>query len=305
MGDFFMNMLRVIEKRKSIRDYREKKLESKDKVVVTEILNSLPEIVVNQGIEIQFFEDGKNVYDLLNGYAGYNGIMVKSPHYIVLLGQNSYQSDLLAGYVGEWAILKLTKSNIGTCWVDIGNNGQEIKEKLQISSTKDVLGIISLGYADFDIRMSSTIESTVDKTVSPITKLGYPGMNLSYKEDNTSARKAIEDFVFIKKWGNKVDSEELKKMGFDEVIHYMRLAPSWGNRQPWMFILDGSKVIITIEKSEDVSLHDQYIEAGIGMLYFEVAMHGLGLPGQWEINCQELKSYEIPEEYFIAGYYGY
>ena len=95
-------------------------------------------------------------------------------------------------------------------------------------------------------------------------------------------------------------------LGIDEVLYYMRLAPSWGNRQPWKFILDGEKIVLVIEKADKVSSHKEHIEAGIAMIYFEVAMHGQGLNGKWTIKCEECEnSYDLPEEYFIAGYFGY
>lgn len=301
-----MNMLKVIEKRKSIRDYKERSLDTEDLDKVMELADNTPALVKEQGIEVVLIEDGELVTQKLQGLAGYNGIMIKAPHYLAILGDKGYNNDLLAGYVGEWMILNLTREEVGSCWIDVEDNGDKIREALAFDTKKTVLSIIALGYPVDDVRISQVIDFSTDKTVSPLTKLGYPNVNIEYKEDNISGRKSIEDIVFLKKWGNKTDADELRKRGMDEVLYYMRLAPSWGNRQPWMFILDGEKIVLTIEKSDRVNDHEEYIEAGIAMLYFEVAMHGLGLPGKWDIKCEGCENnYGVPDGFFIAGYYGY
>lgn len=301
-----MNMLKVIEQRKSIRNYKDKNLNGADISKVEELMGNLPTVVKEKSIEVMMLEDGEIAYGKLDGIVGYNGIMIKAPHYLVILGYRGESNDLLAGYVGEWMMLNLIREEVGSCWIDINSNSAEVKSKLAIPTDKEVLALIALGYASDDVRISSVIDFGPDKTASAITKLGYPNVNLEYKEDNTSSRKSIEDIVYQKKWGNKIDADELKKLGIDEVLYYMRLAPSWGNRQPWRFILDGEKIVLTIEKSDDVNDHEEYIEAGIAMIYFEVAMHGQGLPGKWTIKCEETdKGYDIPDGYFVAGHYGY
>lgn len=301
-----MNMLKVIEKRKSIRDYKDKTLDAKDVSRIEELMRTLPAVVKDQSIEVVMLENGKDTYEKLNGIAGYNGIMITAPHYLVILGYEGYDNDLLAGYVGEWMMLNLIRDDVGSCWVDVNSNGAEVKERLALKSEKTVLALVAVGYGDDDIRISSVIDYGPDKTASPITKLGYPNVNLEYKEDNISSRKSIEEIVYLKKWGNTIDADELKRRGIDEVLYYMRLAPSWGNRQPWKFILDGERIILVIEKADKVNVHEEYIEAGIAMIYFEVAMHGQGLPGKWTIKCEECeKGYDIPDGYFVAGHYGY
>jgi hypothetical protein len=40
------------------------------------------------------------------------------------------------------------------------------------------------------------------------------------------------------------------------------------------------------------------------MLYFEVAMHDIGLPGHWNTDdLSDADKYQIPENCFIGGYY--
>ncbi len=82
----------------------------------------------------------------------------------------------------------------------------------------------------------------------------------------------------------------------------MRLAPSYSNRQPWHFIIKGNEVLLALAEDEAVASTMIGIEAGIAMLYFEVAMHDKGVSGQWIIEDFEDG---VPEGYQIMGKYTY
>jgi hypothetical protein len=59
-----------------------------------------------------------------------------------------------------------------------------------------------------------------------------------------------------------------------------------------------------MERDERVSDYSEEVEAGIAMLYFEVAMHDVGLPGSWKTDSlEDTDKYDIPENHFVGGYY--
>jgi nitroreductase len=78
------------------------------------------------------------------------------------------------------------------------------------------------------------------------------------------------------------------------------LAPSWGNRQPWQFIIDKDRILLTILREEAMEL-----DAGIVMLYFEKSAHEEGIPGSWELDIPEnmKEVYGIPKDRTLIGYY--
>ncbi|BEP30049.1 nitroreductase family protein [Helicovermis profundi] len=298
-----MKFLKILEKRKSIREYKSKKLSDSHFDLIDSLSNNLPNAVKNQGLEVNIFKDGSIISEKLDGIIGYHGIMIKAPHYLLIFGDENEVAYKMTGYLGEWLVLKLTKEDIGTCWIDVGANDRLIKEKLNLVSHKSVLGIIALGYPKSDARVSSIYAENDDKLISENRK-GYPNTDIEYKDNIVSRRKPIEDIVFLSKWGNKITAEELDTRNYDEVFYYMRLAPSWTNRQPWKFILDGTKIILYIESSEQENNNYELIESGIAMLYFEVAMHGQGIPGYWNLEkLEDEKKYGAPDNYYYIGYY--
>jgi len=261
------------------------------------MLKVLPKAVVNEGLEVIVYKNGNELSQKLEGLIGYNNIMINAPHYMLILGNKEEIAYKMTGYLGEWLVLKLIKEDIGSCWVDL--NGNDIGEKLGLNVEKDVLGIIAMGYPKSDLKISAIYNSK-----KRMGSGGYPNTDLEYKEDNTTSRKPIEDIVFLSKWGNKITVNELEVRGYAEVFYYMRLAPSWVNRQPWKFILDGTKIVLYIEKDEKVAKNSLLLESGIAMLYFEVAMHGEGIPGYWKLEkIDDEDKYGVPDNYYYVGYY--
>jgi len=299
-----MKMLKVMEKRRSVREYKDKTLSSKDQKHVITYLDDYPKLSQKTDVEFKYLEDGKDIASKLEGIAGYSGVMITAPHYLLVMASESDTAYKAAGYAGEWIILNVTKHEIGTCWLDGVDQSDKIKSLLKIESDKVVVGLIALGYAHAEPRLSHIYDTNMGGSVSPLTDLGYPNIDPEYSKEPVSNRMSIDKISYLKTWGAAVDAEELQKRGYDQVFYYMRMAPSWGNRQPWRFILDGTKIVLVMERDERVDDRAEEAEAGIAMIYFEVAMHDIGLPGHW--NTDDLSGadkYNIPEDHFIAGYY--
>lgn len=302
-----MRMLKVIEKRKSVREYKEKQISNEVINELNGILLKRPEI--GKEVDFVYLEDGNKVFDDLNGFAGYNGVMIKAPHYMAILSENKPNYLIEAGYLAEWYSLQMAHRDIGTCWIELSNKNEEAKKMLKIDSDKEIIGILAMGYGKTEHHVSRIYDTTKGGSVSALTDLGYPNIDPSYSKGAVSGRKAINEIVYMKNWGEHATIEKLEQFGLVEVFYYMRMAPSWGNRQPWKFLISGEKIVLAIEINNPYtdSSDDQYIseiEAGIAMLYFEVAMHSEGMPGHWNLECDG-NALDIPKEYFIAGCYTY
>ncbi len=299
-----MKMLKVMEKRRSVREYKDKAITSQDLQAVMGFCDTYPKLSESAEVEFVLLEDGAEIAEKLEGAAGYSGVMIKAPHYLLVLASGSEAAYKSAGYAGEYVILNVTKHDIGTCWIDGTQKSDEIKSRLSFESDKAVVGLIAFGYAKHEPRLSNIYDTDPEGSASALTDMGYPNINPSYSKEPVSNRMSIDEISYLKKWGVAVDSDELQKRGYDQVFYYMRMAPSWGNRQPWRFILDGTKIVLVMERDERVGNHSEEVEAGIAMLYFEVAMHDIGLPGSW--NADDFNGsdkYDLPEGHFIGGYY--
>ncbi|MCK8059466.1 MULTISPECIES: nitroreductase family protein [unclassified Fusibacter] len=297
-----MKMLKVIEKRRSVREYKEKALETKDVDTLNSLLKEIPQVVEGVNVKMTFVKEGQKFYSSMDGHAGYHGVMIQAPHYIVISSNESVHNLKACGYAGEWLVLNLTKEEIATCWVSANNAEDMIGEYIELPSGEQAVGIIAIGYAKHESRIGN-IYGNADSGLSALKQLGYPHIDSEYLNNPVSGRMSIEDIVYMKTWGENATVEKLEELGYASVFFYMRLAPSSVNRQPWRFIIDRDQFVLAISR-EDGFEDDRMalLEAGIAMLYFEVAMHGEGYPGKWHFESVENK-YSIPENYLLAGTY--
>ena len=299
-----MRMLKVVEMRKSVREY---KMVDFDKDILDKIVNlskSIPKINEDVDIEFRFIVNGGEIASKLEGFAGYYGKMIKAPHYFAIYSKNDVENYKYAGYAGEWLILNAAKLEVGSCWIEPGKDPSKTKELLGYETDKELVALIAMGWPSGESNVSNIYGSKERVSMSALTEGGYPNFSGGLEKGKLSPRVSISEIVFSDKWNNSVEFEELKNQGLDEVFYYMRLAPSWGNRQPWKFILSGEKIILAVKKNEEITENVANIDAGIAMLYFEVAMHNYGISGKWEIgNAVNPENYNIPEDYFVVGYY--
>lgn len=295
-----MNALKLAEKRHSVREYKHKKLVDSDLVYLNTLLSERP-VVAEGKIEFRFVDNGFEIAQKLEGLAGYFGRMIVAPHYYALLCNDHDTCHKVVGYEGERFILQATKNDIGTCWIEVLNSSA-VKSVLNIESEMEVGALIAVGYGKREFQQSTIYASSRSGSLSSLTELGYPNINAFNTQGPASVRKSITEFVHVDEWGHFTTIEDLEMMGVHEALFYMRLAPSYHNRQPWHFILRRKEIDLIIEKNNHIPNTIHGIDAGIAMLYFEVGLHDSGIRGQWLMADLET-SYEVPEGYEIMGRY--
>ncbi len=298
-----MKSLKLAEKRRSVREYKNKRLTPDHREYLNYLLGDKPGIVDKTNVEFRFIENGFEKAPGLEGLAGYKGRIIEAPHYYAILGDEDSKECKIAGYVGEWLILNATKEDIGTCWIEV-THSDEAKKVLEIESQKRLLALIALGYPKSERRLSNIYATTGKGSLSSLTDLGYPDIDTSYSKAPVSGRKSITEFVFTDEWGRVPTLDELEKLGVHEVLFYMRLAPSYENRQPWQFLLKGKSIELYIEKSDTISEIAQCLDSGIAMFYFEVGMHDIGIAGHWEISEYD-QPQGVPDHYRMVAQYMY
>ena len=267
-----MNFVKIVEEIRTIRDFKKSPVDQK---LIDEIIDfgkNTRSIVPDAEISIKFIENGSKLYKELYGKAGYYGQMIEAPHYIAI-SSKLYPNYLEnSGYIMEAMRLKAWDLGLGTAWLDV-----EEEETL-----KDAL----------DMK---------EEVITAFIAIGEPYKGL-FKKDLSpkSTRMGITDMVYHKTWGEEADIEFLDERGITNLFYYAKLAPSWGNIQPWRFIVDDGKIYLAMEKEES-----KKIDAGIMMLYLDKASHAEGIIGKWIFEKSEKlnEKYNIPDEYEIIAYY--
>lgn len=266
-----MNYKELILNGKSVREFKEKRIDEKYFNEIKEYIEKNKKLLPEIDIEVKIFNDNET-YENLKNVAGYNGNMIKSPSYAVILSDVKPGYIENSGYVGERLILKSRDLGIDSCWVTF-NDSNIIKNKLSISSDKEVTAIIALGY----------------------------GENKSHKNKKGSERLGVESIVYIDEWGNNATISELEERYLFDAFSYARMAPSTLNRQPWRFIIDGGQVILALKKDDFTSEYERCIDAGIAMLYFGLIIDTTMFDSKWSVGNIN-KDYKIPSDYDIVGY---
>jgi len=272
-----MTFTNLIENRKSVREYQKKQLKSSEIKVLEEFLEEVNALRKNIDVDFVFIEDGWQKEDILKGRAGYVGNPILAPHYIALLSEQQEGYLFNTAYILEQVVLKAVELNIGSCWVSVEKDANELKNDLGIDKPGEIVAMIALG---------------------------YPKTHIPYTKKSASSRIGVEDFVFKGEWGKTASHEELEMMGIERILHSIRLAPSWANLQPWKLIIDNDKIILSVG-GKDVDEKHLMLDAGIMMLYMEKAFNQEGLVAEWSIYTKELdgdfSEYNIPSEYSIIG----
>ena len=124
-------MNNFLRNRKSVRDFKDKKLKYDMLEEIKGYCNQLKEKKDQEGFQFLLFEDGNRIYKSLEGIGGYAGVMIKSPHYIALnIKDNREESTIYGAYFMEKLITKLADLNIGSCWIGLEGVDEDTKKDL-------------------------------------------------------------------------------------------------------------------------------------------------------------------------------
>lgn len=282
-----MDYKALIMNGRSVRDFKTTDVEENKLGAIEEFITGCKKLVPSIELEARFFAG--DAYKRLYGVAGYKGVMIEAPVYLVLLSEDKPQYIENAGYVGERAILKARDLGVDSCWVSYEDEAT-IKRTLNIDSDKKVVALIALGYAD------------TKKTVEGSAKTGsnYSKADISMGS-NGSERISLEEMVYIDQWGNTATAEILEERALLDAFSYARMAPSALNKQPWRFIVDGGKVVLAIDNENYKGSYLNKIDAGIVMLYFGVILDVTMFDSKWGFDELE-GNYNIPSNYTVVGY---
>lgn len=246
-----MLMNNFLKDRKSIRDFKNKKISRKTLNQIEEKCNQ----AAGDGFEFTLLEDGKKIFKSLEGIGGYAGVMIKSPHYIGLnIKAEKKDSIIYSAYNMECLITEFTKMNIGSCWISLKKVDSNVKKDLFRVGEGNVEYLLAIGYA---------------------------AAKNPFISEPASSRISLDDMVYNKEIGKQITIDELEHRGLNDLFYYIRFAPSSHNKQPWRFLLMDDKVILLLAYCEGDKI--SYIDAGIIMYYFENLTRVLGITNKWDL----------------------
>ncbi len=279
----------IISKIKSVRNYKED-------VVSPEILQEL-KAYYEKGKrligEIQLdamLKSKDEVYENLRNMAGYNDMMIEAPHYLLFLSEDKEHYIENTGYAVQDVMLKAFGLGVGSCWITI-HDGEAIKERLGIGSDKKLSALIALGYDDNKNKV----------LYENVSEYNPSHAEVEIVEDNVSERMRVRDLVYLNKWGEDADPEELARVGLLDAFFYARLAPSTKNRQPWRFVYDNGMVVLALRKDENINEYEQKVDTGIAMLYFKLIVDSTLFNLEWKFGKPD-KNYAVPSDYEIVAH---
>lgn len=262
-----MLMTNFLQKRKSVRNFTEN-------VVPKDILENIKLLMAEideseSDVKFTFYENGKIISDGLDGKAGYDGVMIKSPHYIALeIKDNNAINLLKGGFYLEKLNTKIVDLDVDTCWITVDQVDADTKKTIFGQGGEGIDFLIGLGYG-------------VKKKL--------------FDPEVTSPRLKVEDIIFKDNIGIPISIEELENYGIFDVFSSVRYAPSHKNLQPWRFVLEAHTVKAFMVKTVEDSR--SFVDMGVVLFYVQEMMKSININNKWEVEIKEDGDY-----YYIGSF---
>jgi nitroreductase len=294
-----MDIVAAIEQRHSIRRYDGRPVPREIVQQVTQAGRNAVALCPEIATRWYIVWEGSVLAKHLSGPAGVYGIFTSAPHYVIAVSEERPGFMENMGFRMEQLILQATAVGLGTCWI----GGLFTEETLQhfipdLGHNERIMAITPLGYADLSPRAN-----LARRVIRWGTEL------LGRRK---SSPEVVSQDIWLVPWNEQ-----------DEILSWIfyltRLAPSWGNTQPWHFVVDEQRVIATVNNTPqkgNVREGKAYyrMDGGIAMCHFYLAAQAARWPTDqvnppgWRVPTQAERSYlrsryRIPKTHEILGVY--
>lgn len=148
-------MIRAINLRKSIRNYKEKSVSTEDMQKIKTIINQAKPLFENIPMETLLIEDGEKITATFKGLLS-NYTKVKAPHYLAFTSETKEGHLENIGFIGEEIVLKLTELGIGTCWVGSAIKEEVFRSIVKVKSNQNYIILIAFGYPTEELKPVTT-----------------------------------------------------------------------------------------------------------------------------------------------------
>lgn len=192
------------------------------------------------------------------GSVGYNGFLIKAPHYLVLFSEEKEHFLENAGFIAQGITLKMTQLDIAACWLTV-NDAEVAKKTIGEKTDKTVAVVIAFGYRDKEVT-----ETRLDIKSPSNVKMVESGLK-------TAPKISLDDLVSYKVYGKPLETAKLYT-DLENALLAASKSQSFLNRQPYRLILDDSYVYLIGLEDEITDEADRYLNYGILMFNFYAVM---------------------------------
>jgi len=294
-----MDIVAAIEQRHSIRRYDGRPVPREIVQQVTQAGRNAVPLCPEIATRWYIVWEGSVLAQHLTGPAGVYGMFTTAPHYVIAVSEERPGFMENMGFCMEQLVLHATAMGLGTCWI----GGLFTEGALQhfipdLGRNERIMAITPLGYPDLSPRAN---------LARRVIRWGTERLGR-----RKSSQEVVSQDIWLVPWSEQ-----------DEILSWIfyltRLAPSWGNTQPWHFVVDEQRVIATANNApQKGNVHEgkayYRMDGGIAMCHFYLAAQAAGWPtGKidppgWRVPTQaelaHMRSrYRIPEDYDILGVY--
>ena len=255
----------LIEKRKSIRIYKETSVE---KEKIDEIKNFIKNIETpfDKYFRIELFDLQEEIvgedfgsYGMIKGAKLYIGIAVKKEPF-------AYEN---LGFVFEKLVLFVTSLGLGTCWFGGNLKGSSFEKAMNLKEEEIFPIMTPIGYG---MDAYTLTEKIVKFAIGSNKRKDFAKL---FFEDNF--KKSL-----------KMDKEN----PIVEALEMLRLAPSAINFQPWrvLKINNTYHFYVVNPKKKNDNFYIQRIDMGIGLAHFIMTLEEKNIKGQFVDTKPNIKS---------------
>jgi len=261
--------MNVYEVRKSSRTFQDKPLSSENLDKISRFINHPANLVGPFGNKFKFdLVIEKKTQD--EQKIGTYGIIKNAQGYILGSSNTDTKSLFDYAFVFENIVLYLTKLNIGTCWLAGRFRKQHAMSHLPLEEGQIIPAITPFGYAAEKPRLKERLARNILKV---------------------NTRLPENRLFFYQSFDTPLDGHA---EGFKLALHYLRIAPSAKNKQPWrlLFSKDFTKVHFYILSSlADNQLYmcePEYLDIGVAYNHFKAGLDSSGICGKLSIKNPEI-----------------
>jgi len=285
-----MNLVDAIEKRRSIRKYKQRPVAKEIIDYVVKAGRKAIPLVPEINFRLYTVWNASILPPQADGLSSVYGMPADAPHYIIAVSQNHPRCMENIGFCMEQLILYATACGLGTCWI-----GGTFSEKRlldfapDLSADEQIVAFTPLGYADD----------------SQPAQMARQMLQWSSASDSGHTLKPLTEFVsqdiFVVPWDNQKDAT------LKHIFELTGMAPSWADTQPWHFIVDDKEIIALVDRTpQKGNVHEgkpyYRLDGGIAMCHFYLTAREAGWKGHWQSPKKKMYTrYGIPDTHDILG----
>lgn len=246
-------MMDAMYQRSSIRTFLNQQLTQSDESKVIHVLKRIDEMQGPYGHKIKtFFMKDNDPHDQNPIKVGTYGFIKNAPAYFGAVATNEKLHLIDFGYLMEYAILEMTKLNLGTVW--LGGTFHRDQFKSFAGADGFIPAISPIGYME----KRRLREQITRKIVA------------------ADRRKPLSELVFLEHFDHPIQPKTFDDQKLIQCLECVQIAPSASNKQPWRMVINHRYIDFYLERTPNYAnalpYDIQLLDMGIALCHMEFAL---------------------------------